>query len=408
MPEDSWLGRFMAATANLRSPELYRIWGGIVAISGAVERCAWIDPMKGKPLYPNVYVMLVGPPATGKSLIIGSVMEVWRGMERLNIGPDRVTTAALQDCLEAQPRSDGPNGIPVYNALVLGAPEFANLMSKYDNEFLALFNGLYDCDPMIKMRTRSRGELEIARPSLVLFGGTQPHFLAQTFPVEAWTQGFTSRTLMVYQEEGLNRESLWAEDYHTVESDQTPEELGRELRKFLKRPFGHEMVFNREAKDLINIWHVNGEIPRPISPRAAGYNQRRDVQVFKLAMIFALAEFQNTIELKHVELAFQLLEHTESQLDPMHKAIELSGQINVMGAVFGELTVMRPKKGLFEGAVIRALISSRVFPTVVQATFDTMISTGMLRAMVREGPDLYRLGVLPEDAIRNMSKATEQ
>jgi hypothetical protein len=369
--------------------------------------------MGGKPLYPNVYVMLVGPPATGKSLIIGAVLAAWRGMERLNIAPDKVTTAAAIDALMQQPRHDGPGGMEPYHSLSIGSPEFGSLMSKYDVEFLSLLNGLYDCDDLFKTRTRGGGVIEITKPHVMFIGGTQPHFLAQAFPKEAWTQGFASRAIMVYIEEGIKKKSLFGKNDPKVVSNQTQKELGVELRKFLKPPFGKEMTFSNEAEIFIDAWHDphgNDENPKPVSPRAAGYNARRPIHLMKLAMLFALSEFRQEIKEEDIRHGLQLMEHTEEQLEPMFKAIQLRGNIEDLTEVYNELAIKVARTGgLINGQLIRAILSLRVYPPLLDQTFKSMISTGLIRAATKEGPDIYRLGKLPdqqmEEAVAEQMKS---
>ena len=56
----NWVDTFVEYTAFMPTSPLLRRWAGISAIAGALERKVWAESM-GKPLYPNMYIMLIAP-----------------------------------------------------------------------------------------------------------------------------------------------------------------------------------------------------------------------------------------------------------------------------------------------------------------------------------------------------------
>ena len=64
-----WITNFLDYTAAIPSPASFRLWSAITAISGVLERKVWIQTAQSF-LYPNLFTLLVGPPATGKTQAI--------------------------------------------------------------------------------------------------------------------------------------------------------------------------------------------------------------------------------------------------------------------------------------------------------------------------------------------------
>ena len=81
-----WLTAFMEYTNDTPSTPIFRLWSGISALAGAIERRAFLI-ISGKRAYPNLYVLLVGHPGSGKSMAIGETEELWRELGTGGGGP---------------------------------------------------------------------------------------------------------------------------------------------------------------------------------------------------------------------------------------------------------------------------------------------------------------------------------
>src|SRR5690348_10139740 len=64
---------FVDATAQLGPSEPFRRWGGMLLTSCLLGRHVRTSIMAGRPLYPNLFVVLVAQSGYGKSLTIGAV-----------------------------------------------------------------------------------------------------------------------------------------------------------------------------------------------------------------------------------------------------------------------------------------------------------------------------------------------
>ena len=86
----------MKYTDGVPSPDIFRLWSGITAISGALERRVWVETSRSV-LFPNLFTLLVAPPAVGKCLAYGEHVLTYDGkavpietvkVGDLLIGPD--------------------------------------------------------------------------------------------------------------------------------------------------------------------------------------------------------------------------------------------------------------------------------------------------------------------------------
>ncbi len=60
----NWLKAYIEYTENSEAPYLFQFWAGIFSIAAALERNVWAQ--WDRILYPNFYIVLVGPSGVRK------------------------------------------------------------------------------------------------------------------------------------------------------------------------------------------------------------------------------------------------------------------------------------------------------------------------------------------------------
>ena len=143
----NWIGSFLEYTAVLPSPELFRRWTAISLISSVLERKVWTRT-KGTQLFPNQYIILVGPPGVGKSVVLSQAERMLRALTELRVAPSSVTTASLADAMAEAGRKiirpmSTPNFIQ-FNSLQVVASELGVFLPVYDTSYINLLTKLYD------------------------------------------------------------------------------------------------------------------------------------------------------------------------------------------------------------------------------------------------------------------------
>jgi hypothetical protein len=272
---------YVEETSKVPSPEIYRLWSAITAVSGVLERKAWTTGSAG-PIYPNLFTVLVGPPASGKDNAIRPIRDMWSKVQGLNLSPDNVTKAALIDALGKSLRTvmNGTGEAYSFCCMVAPVPEFGVFFTHHDLEFLSVLNHIYVSPPIYREERRTQGVIEVNKPHLILLAGTQPDYLNTFLPDEAWGMGFTSRLIMIYAD-GAPPADLFS--YTTVNSDN----LLLRLRKIFE--LKGEFLWSKNAIDEINAWNRAGCPPTPAHSKLLHYNGRRALHCIKLSMISAVS-----------------------------------------------------------------------------------------------------------------------
>ena len=79
----NWLNAYLEYTKESESPDNYHIWAGLSAIASVVRRNIWLDQGLYV-LFPNMYVLFVGPPArTAKSTAMWLARQLVRQVPNL-------------------------------------------------------------------------------------------------------------------------------------------------------------------------------------------------------------------------------------------------------------------------------------------------------------------------------------
>lgn len=308
----------MESTSGTTSPDIFRKWGGIAAVAGALERKVWVHTMNSN-LYPNLYVVMVAPPGVGKTEVTWRVHQYWEALDDHHLASSSVTKASLIDELAAAERrivrpQDNPAVIS-FNSLLLCINELGVLLPAYENDFMNTLTDLFDCKTYSERRRTSKIEIKIKHAQLNLLAACTPSYLMNVLPEGAWDQGFLSRTILVYNGE-QKIQDLFASrpDMSELEDDL------REDIKAIGNLYG-KMTFTEEAAQLISHWHMNGQEPKPDHFKLQHYNTRRTAHLLKLSMVAsASASKELVIEVDHIERAMGWLFEAESYMPDIFKS----------------------------------------------------------------------------------------
>lgn len=355
-----WIEGFLDYTDGTPSPENFRLWCGITAISGALERRLYSRTAKSA-VYPNIYTLLVSSPGIGKSEAIKIVEEFWRSTKKLFVAPNNVTKAALMDALERADRKILKNGRLIeYHTLVVAADELSVLAPAHDLEFFGVLSRLYD-NPKShsEERRHSKKELELIHPQLVMLIGAQPGFMAHAIPEEAWQQGFTARIIMIYAAQGV---------YVPLFKNQTPKsKLFAELSAGITAmtDLEGEMHWSHDAQVLMERLAEERLQPAPIHSKLVNYNTRRVLQTLKLSMISCISRQTGSLEVQvqDIERARDWLFSAEARMpDIFREMVQKSdGQLLMDLHQFAwQQYSMQKKKPLHEAALLNFLASRSV------------------------------------------------
>ena len=392
--EESWIGQFLNYTKNLPSPLLFRKWAAVSCLMGALERRVFVYNYEGAiQLFPSHYIILVGEPGSGKSVIINQVKDFWVATSALKIGPDSATKAAMIDAvLEAvRPVKDGAE---TYHAhcLQVASSELGNLIHKYDSELINFYNRMWDCPDMFhdKLRYGEQKDVNIDYVQLNLLGGTQPSYLGITLPSEAWGLGFAARVMFVYSNEKHKVDPLAKIVPGRLEQRKKEfSTMVQGLKKLLE--FSGEMKYSDQGAEYYRNWYMNvNDKTQPTHPKLSSYNVRRGMHLQKAAMVFAAARWSMTIEEKDVADALKLVHETEEVMPEIFKGMVTQESAEIMNELhrYAVDRYKKTNKAIPENVLIDYLIQ-RVEIRIVDQLMKHMISTGLLKVEPLTDPKRY-------------------
>lgn len=379
-----WLDSYMEYTDGIPSPEIFRLWSGISTLAGALERRVWISTSRSV-LFPNLFVLLVAPPAVGKSQAINNVSELWYATKKFHVAPDNVTKASLIDALAA---ADGkrviPTGLLEYHSLLTASSEFGVLVPAHDLEFLSVLNHIYDNPRTYRENRRSLNKnIEIVHPQLNIIAGTQPGFLASLLPEEAWSMGFTSRIIMVYSAVPPIVSLFEKQDsrHHIFKS------LTERLIHFAS--LMGEAVWDTDAQKEIESWSRGGCEPVPQHSKLQHYTGRRILHCLKLSLISAISRTgELRITLFDVNRARDWLLHAEVLMPDIFRDMSLKSDAQVIQELHFFLWQLwvKSKKPIHEGRAIHFL-QQRLPAEKIERVLDIAVKSGILsRSDTAVGP----------------------
>lgn len=278
----------MEFTRETESPDAYHFWVGVSIISAATRRQVVLD-MNQFRVYPNLYVILVGPSGARKSIAtsIGMKLVDELGLKKF---ADKITGAALlKDLSESTMKFvEGPE-ITLCSPIVIYSSELGVFLGTdaYSTGVIADLTDLYDCPGKWEKKTIVRESEIIVAPYVNFLAATTPQTLKDVLPVEAVGQGFTSRIIFVWAGGRRKRVPIppWGSEYEMIKTN-----LMRDLESISK--LRGQFVFSKDGLAFYHKFYM--EHPEPEEEfedeRLRGYASRRDTHMLKLAMILSLAD----------------------------------------------------------------------------------------------------------------------
>lgn len=377
---DDWIEGFIRFTEGLPSPVIFREWAAIATVAASLERRVWAEPTQ-KRLYPNLFVLLVGPPGSGKSIAIDETRDLLREIKGYHLAPSSVTSASLVDSVaDAEHTAVTPEGLQEYRSLIVQASEFGVLVPSHDLEFMATLNDIYDNPRVFSQRRRHQNQgktKEILNPQLNILAGAQPGFLSTLLPEEAWSMGFTSRLIMVYANSAPQVELF---------GDFVPR-LGEASRlraglTAMSRMQGR-MMWQVEAAECMSDWVRQRMPPVPESPRLQHYSSRRVLYACKLSMVASVSRScasEPIIRCADVHRARHWLLHAEALMPDIFRDMVGKSDTQVLQELHFYLwrLWLRDKKPIHEARLLAFLAtkapSEKVFRLLELAERSNLVS----------------------------------
>lgn len=287
----NWLDSYLQYTDNTESPVSYHTWCGLSVIAGALQRRVYLQWGLAETIYPNLYVVLIGPSGrTRKGTAIGIAKDMLKRTAGITVVPE--SSSGRQAMILAMKRAsknfeDPIDGkIKFHCSVTAFSEELSVFLGQGDIAYLSNLTDWYDSKDDWEYETVGRGKDSLQGLCLNLCGGTAPDWIQSMIPQEALGGGFTSRVIFIVEE----RKRKIVPEYVV---DDATRELGAKLVRDLERigNLSGEMSFDKEGKDAYVQWYIDQDTKlsagKPAIPdtRFAGYCERRATHLRKLMLI---------------------------------------------------------------------------------------------------------------------------
>lgn len=314
----NWLDSYLAYTENSESPLSYHTWCGLSVIAGALQRRVYLNWGLGRVIYPNLYVVLIGPSGrTRKGVAIGVAKDLLKQVQGITVTPE--SSSGRQAMILAMKRAlvnftDPTDGkIKLHSAVTAFSEELSVFLGQGDIAYLSNLTDWYDSKDDWEYETVGRGKDTLQGLCLNLMGGTAPDWIQSMIPQEAVGGGFTSRVIFIVEE---NKRKLVPKYIPTQKELELKEVLIRDLERIAQ--LSGEITFTPEAEELYVNWYIeqdtafaNGK-PAVSDHRFAGYCERRATHLQKLMLLTSASRGDDlTILPEDFLLAKKLLEDAE-------------------------------------------------------------------------------------------------
>lgn len=396
---DSW----QKYTEGCTAPQLFIDFSFYFMISAALQRRVWLGEGEAK-LYPNIYVVLIGPPGVGKGIAMNpakSILQSFKKASRLKdadlqnlmkvssqdetnevidkikaseefsnlllaAAADATTYESLvqdnaKSITSVKYREGEKNRIYSHCSMYFCLAEMGNLFQKDQSRLTNYLQDAYDCGNH-RYKTKTKGEDCVFNTCLSLMGGTTPAWLQDSMMEKIIGEGFSSRSFFVYSP----TPRFYSFDNISYNTEQIEaRKIVVDHVKKLTTAYGG-VRFSADAHEYCSDYVTKslGGIVASSPPDMAPYLSRKPVHIKKLSTILHFSEevsFDKEIQLGTVQRAMAILEGVEAMM-PYALSFKKRNPLAVPTQKLIRLLQASPAIGLHKSAITLMMHDDTTLP----------------------------------------------
>jgi hypothetical protein len=326
----SFLSDYRIIADETEAHPTYHLFTALVTLSSIISRRVWLK-MGQFDVFPNLYVVLVGPPGNRKTAAMRIGKKVLRALEDIPFSAEATTKEKL--VLDMADNQRVIDGLPeeysdyrLYAPLTVMVTELSQFIGAGAQHMIDFLVTVYDQD-FYDYKTKNRGESKIDGPYLNVLACTTPDWITFYLKTDVISGGFSRRAIFVFETEKGRRVAIPSVSEEAKLATDRVVEYGRRL-KAVSGPFR----WDADAVDFYTNWYDNLKIPT--EETIAGYYDSKHIQLLKIAMLLAISESTELVLLReHIENALGMLGLVEANLTRVFEGI---GR-NELNAVSGKV-----------------------------------------------------------------------
>lgn len=380
----AFFDQYKVYTRKSESPDAYHVWSALSTIASAVRRQVWVSMGHFK-VYPNMYVVLVGPPGRcRKSVAINIATSLLKDIKDVHISADAITREALIRELKESTKKIfiGDEVEYDHSSITVVSKELSVFLTANNPDLLSLLTDLYDNPDHWEYRTKNSGWDKINNVWLNKLAASTPSWLVGSVPLSAIGGGYTSRVIFVVEHDvrqRVARPKLGAEELQAQES--CMEQLA------VISTLNGEIDLTPEADEWFDHWYTtNVQVPRT-DFRFAGYYERKHIHLLKVAMLLTLGRGADTISMMDLLMANNLLESMESKMEDAFGSVGRSTNAADIDQV---MSIMRTVKVIEKGELLN-LTWRDISIDNLEKVLPQLEQMGEIKRTIENGAVIYRL-----------------
>ena len=220
----TWLEMLMSQTQDLESPKRYFYFAGLGVLSAVVKRNVWLDRGGAYKLYPNVYIMLIGPSGIKKGLPIKVAEKLVTDLNVTKVIAGRSSIQAIIENLGHQTMNKDGTVTKDATAFIVSG-EFSQSILE-DPQALTILTDLYDSQYKdVHTNLLKSGKSILRNVYLSMLGASNETHLHAVIGQRDIMGGFIARTLMVSENKRNRKNSLVYRTANTIDYEGLSEYL---------------------------------------------------------------------------------------------------------------------------------------------------------------------------------------
>lgn len=336
MPDKSrhlpdWISGFMALTENSEPPVLFRKWSAISTIAAALQRKVRVELGISLTIYPNFYIVLVGPPSAGKGTAMKYASDIINQIPSIRLSAQATSLQALIRRMKETNLTDvdmDTGKQQYHSSLTIFSNEFTVFLGYHNQELIAALCDWYDCHERWTYDTIKRDREEIVGVWVNILAGTTPDNIQSSLPMEAIGGGLTSRIIFVNEE---RKGKLVIFPHTTRQEMELQQMLIHDLEQIAL--MSGRFSYTEDAMRFYADWcYAADKNPPFVDKKFDGYCGRRRNHLISLAMVCSASRDNDLVLMKDdFELAAMLLAEVEVKMGTVFRGIgrsDISSMIN--------------------------------------------------------------------------------
>lgn len=397
---NDWIDGFLQLSDNSEPPLSYKKWTAISTISAALQRKVRIELGISLTVYPNFYIVLVGPSATGKGTAMRYSYDILKEIPSIRMAAQATSLQSLirrmkETNLNSMEIDTGK--MQFHSSMTIFSDEFTVFLGYHNRELMAALCDWFDCKDRWVYDTIKRDREEIVGVWVNILGGTTPDNIQSSFPMEAIGGGLTSRIIFVNEEKS---------DKLVIFPAATAAEI--ELQQYLIQDLEQIALlsgsarFTEGAMKFYADWCVKAAKNPPFQDRKFdGYNGRRRRHLNALSMICSASRSNKLIISENdIQRAAEFMSEVEMKMGTVFRGIgrsDMSALLNdaityIVASKIDEIPLWEFSRR-FEGDADK-LAMDRILGTMESAKYIKVLHRPQADTIIKILPTARQKGIV--------------